>query len=76
MTSNYPPGVTGNEYEIAGPDWEAEGGECPRCNSILILEGYRRRKWATCSQCDWFSDVEYDDPIDYSDDLRDIRDEC
>jgi hypothetical protein len=20
--SNYPPGVTGNEYEIAGPDWE------------------------------------------------------
>lgn len=22
--SNYPPGVTGNEYEIAGPDWEGE----------------------------------------------------
>jgi hypothetical protein len=20
--SNYPPGVTGNEYEISGPDWE------------------------------------------------------
>ena len=22
--SNYPPGVTGNELEIAGPDWEGE----------------------------------------------------
>jgi hypothetical protein len=28
--SNYPPGVTGNEYEIAGPDreWEEEDWEC------------------------------------------------
>ena len=28
--SNYPPGVTGNEYEIAGPDkeWEDEHWEC------------------------------------------------
>lgn len=24
MLSNYPPGVTGNELEIAGPDWEGE----------------------------------------------------
>ncbi len=24
MLSNYPPGVTGNEYEIAGPDFEQE----------------------------------------------------
>jgi hypothetical protein len=32
MTSNYPPGVTGNEYEISGPDceWE-EQRECPLC---------------------------------------------
>ena len=22
--SNYPPGVTGNEFEIAGPSWEGE----------------------------------------------------
>lgn len=30
--SNYPPGVTGNEFEIAGPDkeWEIER-ECPVC---------------------------------------------
>ena len=28
--SNYPPGVTGNEYEISGPDkeWEEEDWEC------------------------------------------------
>lgn len=24
MLSNYPPGVTGHELEIAGPDWEGE----------------------------------------------------
>lgn len=22
--SNYPPGVTGGEFEIAGPDWEGQ----------------------------------------------------
>lgn len=22
MSSNYPPGVTGNEWQIAGPEWE------------------------------------------------------
>ena len=29
--SNYPPGVTGSEYEIAGPSWEGEvNRECGR----------------------------------------------
>lgn len=24
MPSSYPPGVTGNEWQIAGPEWEGE----------------------------------------------------
>lgn len=32
MSSNYPPGVTGTEYAIAGPqaEWDAEA-TCPFC---------------------------------------------
>ena len=34
--SNYPPGVSGREYEIAGPDreWEADQPrDCPHCGA-------------------------------------------
>ena len=30
MSSNYPPGVSGNEYEIAGPSTEDTGDSCAR----------------------------------------------
>jgi len=35
MASNYPPGVTGNEYAIGGAEreWEAIA-ECPSCGAI------------------------------------------
>jgi len=34
MASNYPPGVTGNEYAIGGPqrEWEEEA-HCPVCGT-------------------------------------------
>lgn len=35
MYSNYPPGVTGHELEIAGPDWE---GEIERACSTRNIE--------------------------------------
>lgn len=52
--SNYPPGVTGNEYEIAGADFEQElSRECPTCDEMRsgLLEGYRGERWWTCSVC-------------------------
>lgn len=33
MSSNYPPGVTGNEYEIAGADYEVE--DTFVCNNVV-----------------------------------------
>lgn len=34
--SNYPPGVTGNEYEIAGPDYERdEERECTMQDAVI-----------------------------------------
>jgi hypothetical protein len=53
--SNYPPGVTGNEYEIAGPDYERETDDflCPNCGGIEGLEaGYHHVHWIDCLTCD------------------------
>ena len=64
MSSNYPPGVTGNEYEIAGADYQKEvEGECPACfrSDVLVEEGYRGRRWQFCSECDYQKDL---DPIE------------
>lgn len=57
MASNYPPGVTGNEYEIAGPDFEEDHNACcPACRGPLLLLGYRARRWLSCSACDYTED--------------------
>lgn len=42
MSSNLPPGVTGNEYEIAGPDFERdEYRECPmEGTTVRTISGY------------------------------------
>ena len=77
---NLPDGVTGAEYEIAGPDWEREIDEhCIRCTGMLVELGYRQSRWTECGNCGKVTDMGYEDPMDYSDDLRDIRrerDEC
>jgi hypothetical protein len=51
--SNYPPGVTGNEYEIAGADFEEDLGPdevCPQCGvaGSLTQEGYRHQVRVYC----------------------------
>lgn len=66
MGWNYPPGVTGNEYAIAGADseWE-EQHWCEQCltTTVWAIERYGSEAWATCVGCD--ASVEADlDPDD------------
>jgi hypothetical protein len=55
--SNYPPGVTGNEYEIAGPDWETSTvlRYCERCQEEQTGTQYGCRRWEAweCDVCGW-----------------------
>jgi len=37
MGGNYPPGVSGDEYAIAGPDWQEEAGGLPADGDRLLL---------------------------------------
>jgi len=49
MSSNYPPGVTGNEYAIAGPDYEEESDlPCPKCGKPTLEQRYRHDRWLVC----------------------------
>ncbi len=82
--SNYPPGVTGNEYAIAGPDAEepAEDFECPNCQSTSGTKlSYQRQAWIACNNCDYQLDTtdDYDngpDPDAAYDKMREERDDC
>lgn len=54
--SNYPPGVTGREYQISGPDreWEDER-ECEACGKPTLwhFESHPHHgTWGYCSECD------------------------
>lgn len=56
--SNYPPGVTGNEYAIAGADYEADewriclGRGCEFRGDVTV-QGYRGELFWTCPECGW-----------------------
>lgn len=66
---SYPPGITGNEYEIAGPDYGQEIEEmCPICGNKLVQQGYRYHHWVVCSNCDYQQDIEIAEK--YGDDPR------
>lgn len=59
--SNYPPGVTGGEYEVAGPDAEEEQERfCRHCEEVQpgMLQMYRRRVWWVCDECGMGDDVD------------------
>ena len=60
---NYPPGVTGNEYEIAGPDkeWE-EQFVCKSCgfDDVVIKQFYKYKTFWECPGCDEYYE-EFDD---------------
>jgi len=73
--SNFPPGVTGAEYEIAGADVEIETealctrcvveGDCKEGEKVgAMVYGFHGELWA---QCDNGHDVELDDCDDAPD---------
>lgn len=66
--TNYPPGVTGGEYQIAGPDreWE-ETRECPECGDVhvFLMQSYRRELWGYATE---HGDTSIDFPEEYDDD--------
>ena len=67
--SNYPDGVTGNEYEIAGPDSEWEDTHyCEKCqkDTLFSCESFRGQRSGICDKCG--SDLDLgsaDDDIDW-----------
>lgn len=72
--SGYPPGVTGLEYEIAGPDHEEEREEhCIGCDAEIVqsVEGYRGQEWFRCSLCGTQNDLE---PGDFGPDPDELYD--
>ena len=66
MASNYPPGVTGSEYAIAGPDYEKESDEpCPwvmwygaECGGPTMEVGYGQDRWLACLEYDHTTELE------------------
>ncbi len=70
--NNYPPGVTGNEYQIAGPDFETEFYEypCPQCVAQLMILGYQHQRWVACPSCGFQEDLNFDVDYDEPDDRR------
>lgn len=55
---NYPPGVTGNEFAISGPDYEHEvKGECGNGHPALMEYGYQGSHWWACGECNWQEDL-------------------
>ena len=76
--SNYPPGVTGNEYEIAGPDseWEEEL-HCDKCekDELFYCESFQKQRSGRCPVCDNHIDLGHnDDYIDW-DNVREEKED-
>jgi len=63
MYDNYPPGVTGREFQMAGPDDEYETDYfCPTCGITQdgFMLTYNGFQWFNCSACDTDTDVDID----------------
>ena len=61
MSGDTPPGVSGNELAIAGPDTEVESHEyCTFCASPQdgFTMKYQYSRWFECSTCDETTDME------------------
>lgn len=60
---NYPPGVTGNEYAIAGPDTEVPTDDpCPKCGGPVYMLAYGADCWHACCDCDWTEEIPEPEP--------------
>lgn len=54
MSSNYPPGVSGNEIEICGPDEYFSEFVCPKCGNIeeeQLFFLFRNTLETRCESC-------------------------
>ena len=70
MSSNLPPGCSGNEFEIAGPDTEVEDRQyCTFCASPQdgFTMTYSYQRWFVCETCDETTDMESLSEPDYPD---------
>lgn len=71
MSDNYPPGVSGFEYQIAGAEkeWE-ELRICASCGkeALFDMAAYAGEVWGTCPSCGETQDFESDAP-DYATDV-------
>ena len=69
MAGNYPDGVTGNEYAIAGPDDEWESSHyCDECEKTtdFSCESFRGQRSGICGECGFDLDLGHrDDDIDW-----------
>jgi transcription elongation factor Elf1 len=78
--SNYPPGVTGNEWQIAGPYAETEETlDCPECEKptlhvVTTLHRYDDVDSCVCTVCEYEWDRKIDSPEDYTDPYDSWRD--
>ena len=55
---NYPPGVTGNEYAITGPDYEREvDGKCGNGHKAIVELAHGGHSWLACDECNWQTEV-------------------
>ena len=63
VMSNYPPGVSGNEFEISGAEYEwEEERECEKCERVTwhTMQSHRDRGvWGWCDNCD--NEIELDE---------------
>jgi len=69
--SNYPPGVTGSEYVIAGPDYERESDTtCPTCGKLTLEQGYHEERWLICVEVDGCGMTHSLEPVEDDPDRR------
>lgn len=62
---SFPPGVTGSELDIAGPDTEVEGaGRCEHCRGTRpgVLYAFGLSAWFQCDVCEQCTDIDPSDP--------------
>lgn len=62
MANNYPSGVTGSEYALAGPDYEHESDiPCGKCQQPTVEQGYRGESWLLCYESGHVTELGYRD---------------
>lgn len=78
MSGLYPPGVSGDEFQIVGPDYEREGRHyCDNCDKRTegLFQGYSDRHWFLCDECGETTEIEADENAYYYRALKELDDD-